>query len=154
MQVVLDTNVLVSAIVFGGPPEAIVRLAAQTSVRLILSPAIFEEFRRVLREKFRFTDQAVYTAETLLRRVGIVVEPRESIELIADDPDDNRILEAAVAGKAEVIISGDRHLLHLGTFRGIPVVTMRGGRSLPRGARVRGGGCASLALPGGPASPS
>ena len=123
MQVVLDTNVLVSAIVFGGPPETIVRLAAQTSVRLILSPAIFEEFRRVLREKFHFTDQAVYTAETLLRRAGIVVEPRESIELIADDPDDNRILEAAVAGKAEVIISGDRHLLRLGAFRGIPVVT-------------------------------
>lgn len=125
MQVVLDTNVLVSAIVFGGPPEAIVRLAAQTSVRLILSPAIFEEFRRVLREKFRFTDQAVYTAETLLRRVGFVVEPRESIELIADDPDDNRILEAAAAGKAEVIISGDRHLLRRGAFRGIPVVTPR-----------------------------
>ncbi len=61
----------------------------------------------------------------LLRRVSTVVEPREAIEVIAKDPDDNRILEAAVAGKAEMIISGDRHLLDIRSFRGVPVVTPR-----------------------------
>jgi putative PIN family toxin of toxin-antitoxin system len=125
MRVVPDTNVLVSAIVFGGPPGRLVELAAEGSLQLILSPAVIHELRKVLRQKFGFSDAAVYQAETLLRRISIVVEPRRELTIISDDPEDNRVLEAALAGDAEIIVSGDRHLLKLGNFGAIPIVTPR-----------------------------
>lgn len=126
MRVVLDTNVLVSAVVFGGPPGRIIGFASQGRLRLVLSPATIDEFRRVLRGKFRFPDAAVYRAETLLRKVSLpVVEPEVSVDVLRDDPDDNRVLEAAIAGSADCIVSGDRHLLELESFRGIPILTPR-----------------------------
>ncbi len=113
MRVVPDTNVLVSAIVFGGPPRRLVELAAEGHVRLILSPPLIEELREVLRRKFGFSDAAAYQAEALLRRISIVVQPEREVAIISEDPEDNRVLEAAHAGDADVIVSGDRHLLSL-----------------------------------------
>ena len=54
-----------------------------------------------------------------------IVEPGESLKVIADDPDDDRVLECAVKGRADVIVSGDRHLLKLGRYRGVSIVTVR-----------------------------
>lgn len=125
MRVVPDTNVLVSAIVFGGPPGPLIELGAQGHLQLILSPALIEELRKVLRRKFGFSDAAVYQAETLLRRISTVVEPQPEVTLITGDPQDNRVLEAAVASDADVIISGDRHLLNLKTFGSVPIMTPR-----------------------------
>ncbi|TMI81933.1 MAG: putative toxin-antitoxin system toxin component, PIN family [Bacillati bacterium ANGP1] len=116
MRVVPDTNVLVSAIVVGGPPGRLVELAAQGRLQLILSPPLIEELRGVLRRKFGFSDTAAYQAEALLRRISIVVEPAREVAVIREDPEDNRVLEAARAGDADVIVSGDRHLLSLERF--------------------------------------
>ncbi len=111
-----DTNVLVSAIVFGGLPGRLVELAAEGHIQLILSPPLIEELREVLRRKFGFSDAAAYQAEALLRRISIVVEPQREVAIISEDPEDNRVLEAARAGDADVIVSGDRHLLSLERF--------------------------------------
>jgi putative PIN family toxin of toxin-antitoxin system len=125
MRVVPDTNVLVSGIVFGGPPGEIMALAAARQLQLLLSPPLITELRRVLREKFEFGDDALYLAETLVRRAGIVVEPTRTLMLITEDPEDNRVLEVAAEGKADVIVSGDRHLLTLRVFEGIPIMSPR-----------------------------
>jgi len=125
MRVVADTNVLVSAIVFGGPPGRVIELAAEGRLRLVISPALIDELRDVLRRKFGFSDAAVYQSETLLRRAGVVVEPARHLAVVIDDPADNRGLEAAEAGGAEVIVSGDRHLLALGMFGAIPILSPR-----------------------------
>ncbi len=125
MRVVPDTNVLISAIVFGGLPGRLVDLAAQGHVQFVLSPALIRETREVLRRKFGFSDAAAYGAETLLRRISVVVEPRRGIAVITEDPDDNRVLEAALAGDADVIVSGDGHLLSLETFGATPVLSPR-----------------------------
>ncbi len=125
MRVVPDTNVLVSAIVFGGPPGQIMERSAQGDLQLILSPALIDELREVLRRKFGFSDAAVYQAETLLRRISTLVEPQQTVTLISADPQDNRVLEAALAGDADVIVSGDRHLLDLKTFGAVSIVTPR-----------------------------
>jgi len=125
MRVVADTNVLVSAIVFGGPPGRVIELAAEGRLRLVISPALIDELRDVLRRKFGFSDAAVYQSETLLRRAGVVVEPARHLAVGIDDPADNRGLEAAEAGGAEVIVSGDRHLLALGMFGAIPILSPR-----------------------------
>jgi len=116
MRVVPDTNVLVSAIVFGGPPGRLVELAGEGHLQLILSPPLIAELREVLRRKFGFSDAAAYQAEALLRRISIVVEPQQEVAIISEDPEDNRVLEAARAGDADVIVSGDRHLLSLERF--------------------------------------
>jgi putative PIN family toxin of toxin-antitoxin system len=125
MRVVPDTNVLVSGIVFDGPPGEIIALAAARRLQLILFPPLITELRRVLREKFEFGDDALYLAETLVRRAGIVVEPDRTLRLITDDPEDNRVLEAAAVSKADAIVSGDRHLLALKVFEGIPIMSPR-----------------------------
>lgn len=125
MRVVPDTNVLVSAIVFGGPPGRLVELAAEGHLQLVLSPPLIHELREVLRRKFGFSDGAAYQAETLLRRAGIVVEPQREVAIISEDPEDNRVLEAALAGGAEVIVSGDHHLLDLERFGTIPIMSPR-----------------------------
>ena len=125
MRAVPDTNVLVTAIVFGGPPGKLIELAAEGYLRLLLSSALLDEFREVLRRKFGFSDAATYQAEVLFRRISIVVEPQREVTIIIEDPDDSRVLEAALAGDADVIVSGDRHLLRLEAFEGIPIVSLR-----------------------------
>jgi uncharacterized protein len=125
MRVVPDTNVLVSAIVFGGPPGRVVELAAEGHLQLIVSPPLIHELREALRRKFGFSDAAAYQAETILRRASTVVEPQEAVTIISEDPEDNRVLEAALAGDAEIIVSGDRHLLNLEKFGAIPIMSPR-----------------------------
>ena len=125
MRVVADTNVLVSAIVFGGPPDQLIELAAQGHLQLLLSPPLIDELRRILRRKFGFSDAAVYQAETLLRRISTVVEPKQEVAIIKEDLADNRVLEAALAGDADVIVSGDHHLLRLPRFGERPIVSPR-----------------------------
>lgn len=123
MRVVLDTNVLVSAFVFpGGPPEAVYRYVLSGDLTMIVSRPLLTELGRVLVEKFDW--EAVYAEEILAQMVRIadLVEPRELVDDIEDDPADNRVLEAAAEGGADRIVSGDRHLLTLGSWRQIPVV--------------------------------
>jgi putative PIN family toxin of toxin-antitoxin system len=123
VRVVLDTNVLISAILFpGGAPEAILRLGLEKRVQLATSPKLLTEFARVLVEKFGHSDSQAQ--ERLRRMVAIsdIVKRRETIREIAQDPEDDRVLEAALAAHAEAIVSGDKHLLQLGTWRGIRIL--------------------------------
>jgi uncharacterized protein len=118
-RVVADTNILVSAIQFGGKPKQLLDLAVDGHVDLAMSEAILEEILRVLRDKFHRTPDELRETDKQLRVVGRIVTPTESINVIDTDPSDDRILECAVAADADVIVSGDNHLLTLGSFRGI-----------------------------------
>ncbi len=123
MRVVLDTNVLVSAFVFpGGPPEAVYRRVLADELTMIVSRPLLAELGRVLVDKFDWEPTYAEEVVAQLVRIGELVEPSETIEDIDDDPDDNRVLEAAVESHAELIVSGDRHLLALGSWRDIPIV--------------------------------
>ncbi len=124
MRVVLDTNVLISAFVFpGGAPEQVYRRALAGGITLVTSRPLLSELGRVLTEKFGWEPQYAEEVVTQLVRIAVVVDPTEEVADITDDPADNRVLEAAAEGAAEVIVSGDRHLLTLGTWRGVRVVT-------------------------------
>ena len=118
-RVVADTNVLVSALQFGGKPKQLLDLATDGQVDLAISEAIIAETLRVLRDKFDRAPEWVAETDRQLRVITRVVQPTESIQAIEADPTDDRILECAVAAEAEVIVSGDTHLLSLGSFRGI-----------------------------------
>lgn len=120
-RVVADTNVLVSALQFGGKPRQLLDLATDGQVDLAISEAIIAETLRVLGDKFHCAPEWVAEADRQLRVITRFVQPTESIQAIEGDPTDDRILECAVAAEAEVIVSGDSHLLNLGSFRGIPI---------------------------------
>lgn len=126
VRAVFDTNVLISATLFGGLPFDCLRLASQQKITLVLSPDILEEYRRVLREKFSYTDREIAAREERLRRVAVTVEPTDRLTVVKGDPSDDQVLEAALAGEVYVIVTGDHvHLLPLQSFQGIPIVTPR-----------------------------
>jgi putative PIN family toxin of toxin-antitoxin system len=121
-RVVLDTNVLISAIVFGGLPRKILEMVISGNVHCTLSFAILDELRDVLqRPKFGFSPQQAATVIDELHSICEILNPSLRIRRIKADPDDNRILECAVEAQADCIISGDTHLLELGKYREIPI---------------------------------
>lgn len=123
MRVVLDTNILISALIFpGGAPEALYRLALEGRVDLVTSRPLLAEFGRILTDKFGWEPGRAVEAVAQVTRIGAVVEPTETIRVIEEDPADDRVLEAASEGAAEVIIPGDRHRLGLRSWQGIRIV--------------------------------
>ena len=121
MRVVADTNILVSALQFGGKPKQLLDFAASSHIELVLSEAILAEALRVFRDKFDRSPEWLTEADRQLRVISRLVETTERLHVIEADPSDDRILECAAAGRADVIVSGDVHLLRLGDFRGVPI---------------------------------
>jgi putative PIN family toxin of toxin-antitoxin system len=124
-RVVLDTNVYISALMFGGLPGALLDLAFLRSFTLIVSRTLLDELDEKLRVKFGVSAEDAALLRARLENLAQVVEPEAVLNVVTDDPDDNRVLECAVKGRADVIVSGDRHLLKLGRYRGISIVTVR-----------------------------
>ena len=126
LRVAIDSNVLVSALHFGGTPEALLLLANEGRVELFVSPFILAETARVLKSKLGWTDKAVRDTIALIREVVTVVEPTRTVDAVPHDPTDNRILECAVHARADFLVNGDKHhLLPLGTYAVIKIVTPR-----------------------------
>ena len=123
LSVVLDTNVYVSAFTFPrGSLFPIWRRARAGTYRLLVSPAIVREFARTLREQFSWGEHQITGQLKLLVSTSEIVSPDTVPEVIARDPADNHILACAVSGGADLIVTGDRDLLHLKSYRGIGIV--------------------------------
>jgi len=124
MRAILDTNVLISAYVFpGGKPEAVYRLALERRLEIGTSRTLLAELGRVLGQKFGWMPDRVEAAVAQVARIAAVVEPSETIHVVRADPADDRVLEAARAFGADVIVSGDRHLLDLGMWSEIEIIS-------------------------------
>jgi hypothetical protein len=124
MIATVDTNVLVSATLFRGVPGRLMDAAIDRRFTLALSPAILKEYEGVLsRSKFGLTVGAVDILVRDMESHAHIVYPIKQHELILDDPDDNAVVDCAVEADADLIFSGDNHLIRLGTIEGIPVVT-------------------------------
>src|SRR6266511_6121142 len=125
MRVVIDTNIIVSGYL-GGSLEAIIVAWKSGIFTLIVSAAIVNEYLAVLkRPKFKIEQSELDDFAALLLDQAEFIIPLEEINAIPADPSDNKFLEAAIAGKAVLIISGDGHLLELETFRDIPIIPAR-----------------------------
>lgn len=120
LRVVFDSNVYISALLFGGPPRQVLELAMKRQVVLIASDAIIGETAGKLRDKFSWPD---YRVQQFVRAISRLAEFHDSKTIISVIPDesDNRVLECAVAGEAHIIISGDNHLLRLKSYENIPI---------------------------------
>lgn len=128
MRVVVDTNLVVSrTLVARGIPAQILAAWRAERFELLVSEPILEEYRRVLgyprlRARHRRSDAQIEEIIEEFREFAVLVEPTRAIAAIADDPDDDKFLECAVAGGADVIVSGDPHLLALGEYEGVPIL--------------------------------
>ena len=128
-RVVVDTNVLISGIIQrSGFPFKGVKLWEDEAIVLITSGETIEEAGRVLnypkiRERYKLTGDDINRAISNLLRYTVLVNDPPEINAVEDDPDDNKIIATALAGRANYIISGDAHLLTLKSFRGIEIVT-------------------------------
>jgi putative PIN family toxin of toxin-antitoxin system len=127
MNVVLDTNVLVSALIKTGKPRELFLKITEGRIQLILSRSILKEFSEVADDPRirKYVDQDDIIA--FLRIVGSVakiVKVKSRFKVVKEDPDDDAVLRTAFDGKADCIVSGNNHLLSLGAFRGIRILTV------------------------------
>jgi putative PIN family toxin of toxin-antitoxin system len=123
VRVVLDTNVLVSALLFTGALSGLVPLWQNGAITVLLSRAILDEYLRVLSyPKFQLSEEEITAiVEEEILPYFEVVQPRKRLRVARRDPSDDKFLECALAGKAEVIVSGDGDLLGLGSYRRIRI---------------------------------
>jgi putative PIN family toxin of toxin-antitoxin system len=122
-KAVLDTNVIVSGLGWRGAPAAILDAVADDRLVLVTSEPLLAELRRVLEyPRLAKVIQGGAQLADLVAASGVVVAPSRVLTVVRDD-DDNRVLEAAIEGAADYIVSGDADLLDLGSFQGIPIIT-------------------------------
>jgi putative PIN family toxin of toxin-antitoxin system len=129
-EIVLDSNVLISALVFGGTPRQILDLAIKGLIDVAVSDDTLEEIKGVLEgRKFQYPAKIVRAIIGEIEDLADLVQPGQKIEAVPEDPADNRVLEYARASGADVIVSGDSHLLTLQSFGRVkimsPVVFLR-----------------------------
>lgn len=125
MKAVFDTNIFVSALAIpGGQAERAINLVIDARVNLIVSKDIIHEVLGVLAQKFSKGAEELSRTAVFLSELGEVVTPREKIAVLVDEPD-NRILECAVAGRADIIVTGDRAMLNLKKYTGIRILALR-----------------------------
>lgn len=120
MRAVPDTNILISAFIWGGNPARLLEAAIDREVQLFISQPILDELVRVLNRKGFETK--VPQILDYLGKVSTMVEPALTLNVVEDDPEDNHIVECAVAAKADVIITGDKDLLRMGQYEGIQIL--------------------------------
>jgi putative PIN family toxin of toxin-antitoxin system len=129
MRVVLDANIFVSALISSqGNPASIIRRWLDGGFDVLISQAIMDEIGRVtgyerIWRKYAQVRERRLEWLTLLAETGLWVEPKNQLRAIAADDTDNRYLEAAVEGGAQYIVTGDEHLLGIGVYLGIAIVS-------------------------------
>jgi putative PIN family toxin of toxin-antitoxin system len=124
MKVIFDTNVFISAfIVPGSQGEQAFLFAQHGRFDLYTSVAILTETARKLREKFDQSAEDVTDALKIISRASTVLKPRATVTVLDDEPD-NRILECALDAQADLVVTGDRHLLKLKKFQGTPIIRL------------------------------
>ena len=135
MKVVFDTNIFISALVVpGGSADRASRRVVEGEDTLILSQAIVEEVLDVLARKFERDAEQLARVAVFLSELGEVVRPRRRLRVLRDDAD-NRILECALSGAANAIVTGDRDLLDVGEYEGICLLSLRAYVSTGKPAR-------------------
>ena len=128
MRLVLDTNVAASGLLWDGRPAWLIDAAQANEVELFTSRVLLAELTRILR-RAKFTKAIAASGASLEELVlgyaelAILVTPVPIPPTVLDDPDDDHVLACALAGNAELVVSGDRDLLWLKTFRDIPIIT-------------------------------
>lgn len=127
MRLVLDTNVVVSALIWGGLPYKLIEAAVAGDIELVTSPALLTELRDVLGRNHLASRLAAQRSSALqaigfYAELAISVSPLSTPRVVPHDVDDDHVIAAAVAAGADIVTSGDKHLLSMGSHQGIEIV--------------------------------
>jgi len=127
MKIVLDTNVLISAILTFGPPNQILKLAEKGLLEIATSPEILHELSGVLKHpKFhRYLRQAGLTPDSAVKQLSFFLQifpTAKHVTVVTADPADNKFLSCAVSAGASFVVTGDKHLLQLKKFEDIQIM--------------------------------
>jgi len=126
MRVVVDTNVFVSGVFFSGPPHEILEAWRDRRLTLVVSPEILAEHQATGDElASQFPDVDLTPWLELVATLGVIVQAPSLSEQVCADPDDDKFLACALAGRCRLVISGDRALLRTDGYRGIRVLRPR-----------------------------
>lgn len=125
MRVVIDTNVVVSALLFNGTPGKLIPMWKEKLILPLISRKILEEYLRVLAyPKFELTEADInFLIYNEILPWFQTVEVKRTEKIVREDPSDDKFLACAIAGNADIVVSGDRHLLDLGSFKSIQIMT-------------------------------
>jgi len=126
VRVVIDTNVLISATFWTGKPKQLLNKVRHGEVTFLTSEILLDELKEVLvREDkpFKLSEEEAERVVTEMRDLAEIAQTHSRVTVCQDEKD-NRVLECAIDGRAECIISGDRHLLELKSFQGVKVITV------------------------------
>lgn len=121
--VVLDTNVYLSGIIFGGNSRHLLDLTIAKKITAITSPAILLEISQKLEKKFKWNKNQIFLTIKTIAKSAKLVTPSKKLLIVKVDKNDNKIIEAAVESKANFIISGDKHLLRIKKYQQIKIVS-------------------------------
>jgi putative PIN family toxin of toxin-antitoxin system len=125
LRVVLDTNVLVSAIISDGKPRELFRKGIESQFSIVTSDPMLKELSRVLRRpKFKTNPSEIHRITFALLSSTEVVSVKTKLKVVKEDPKDDVVIETAYDGHADLIVTGDSHLLELESFRGIKITTV------------------------------
>jgi len=122
LKIVFDSNVYISALLFKGIPGDILEIAQKDKIVLVVSEEIIAETERILEDKFKWPRHNIDKFKKRLSDISENVKPGIKLNIIKERESDNRILECAVSGDANLIVSGDKHLLKLKSYKNIPIV--------------------------------
>ena len=126
LRVVIDTNVLVSAIISDGKPRALLQKGLDRQFSIVISDQLLDELFTVLnRPKLKTSKDEIDKIMLAMKKSAEVVKVRSKFKAVNNDPKDDAIVHAACDGQADMIVSGDGHLLDLESFRGIKIVSVR-----------------------------
>lgn len=131
LKAVIDINLFVSGMISKkGNPAKLLQLWQDRAFLVVISEQMVEELGRVLRyphlrNKYNLKDEEIELAVGTIKKFAIVLPDVIKLNVIKTDPDDNKVLACALAVQADYIVSGDSHLLDLGVFENIPIVTVK-----------------------------
>jgi putative PIN family toxin of toxin-antitoxin system len=131
LKAVIDTNQFISALISKqGPSAQLLDRWRQQKFILLTSPEIITEIKRALEyphivKKYKLGQSDIQSLLMLLEHEAVVIPKPPAVHIVKDDPDDDKFLACAIAAKAEYIVSGDQHLLSLGNYMSISIVTVR-----------------------------
>ncbi len=124
MNVVFDTNVLLSSTLWDwSVSQKLLHKMIIADVSIFSSTEIIEEYQKVIRRDFEYSEDEINEIMTILLSFVKLINPKEKVNVVKDDPDDNKIIECAIASASDYLVTYDTHLLKLKEFRKMKIIT-------------------------------
>jgi len=123
MKVVFDTNVLISSTLWqGSVSQKLLFKLIKENIKIYSSKEILLEYQKILKRDFNYSDKEISEIMDKILIFVTLVEPKEKVRIVKDDPEDDKIIETAIASFSDYILTYDKHLLKLKKFKNVKII--------------------------------